>query len=283
MLAKTLAAVLALQAPAPDLRWSEEDVQKRIRDVFPPDVRGKVEVFRSKYYIVLTDSSVGRKFADILDTQVYEGFRALFPFKEQDDPRLMAVYLFKTKEGYWSFCERGPRWNRKKAEESAGHAWKDYYATSYDSPRAPIHFHEGAHQIMANRLRLGGGGSWFQEGIAEYYEDRISMMNRSAEIRSAIRAGGVLPLQKLFTSESLLFTGGDDVKGFGGSRGRYGQAASVIQFLKEGTLADRFGGFLVKMGRLPHADLPEIEKVFQSVYKLSVAQIEEKWKEHFLK
>ena len=152
-------------------------MKRRIQEVFTPEEQKKVEVFRSRYYLILTDSSAGKSFAKILDEQVYEGFRKLFPFEDQEDQRLMAIYLFRTREGYFGFCERVPKWDRKKAEQSAGHAWKDYYATSYTSPRDAVHFHEGAHQIMSNRLKLGGGGSWYQEGVAEYYEDKVSKVN----------------------------------------------------------------------------------------------------------
>jgi len=297
MIAALALACFATQDASPDPKWSEAEVKQRIEKVFAPDERPKIEVTRSKNYIVFTDSSVGPKFAEILDDEVYAGFRKLFAYKPpapprapgatasdaSEDKRLMAVYLFKTKEGYWSFCQRYVGWSEKKARDSAGHAWQDYYATSYESPHDSVHFHEGAHQIMSNRLRLGGGGSWFQEGVAEYYQDKIDKVNRAAETRASIRADGATPFRKLFASESLLFEGGTDKRGFATSGGRYGQAASVIQFLKEGPLKDRFDKFFGQIGRAQRNDVPEIEKIVKSVYGLTIEELETRWKDFYAK
>ena len=107
-------------------------------------------------------------------------------------------------------------------------------------------------------------------------------MNRAAETRAAIRAGETLSLRQLFTSQSLLFSGSKSVKGYGGGSGRYGQASSVIQFLKEGPFKDKFPDFFKRMGRVPRGNIEEIEKVIQQVYGLSLEGLEERWKGFFL-
>lgn len=41
-----------------------------------------------------------------------------------------------------------------------------FYATYYSSPRDEVVFHEASHEIVGACLKVGGVGSWFQEGMA---------------------------------------------------------------------------------------------------------------------
>ena len=70
------------------------------------------------------------------------------------------VMGFCTKEQYVDFPARNTRMSPLKAAQPKGHAYKDYYATWYESPNDPVHIHEATHQILSNRPELPGGGSW---------------------------------------------------------------------------------------------------------------------------
>lgn len=266
------------------LEWPDEAVEARIRAAFVEEVWDKVEVVESEHYIVLTDGSAGESFGEILDEDVYEGF---FEFYDLDAPRRhrpLFVYLFNTREAYLGFLVRVLGMSPHQAASTGGIAYRDYYATSYTSPRAPVHFHECAHQIMHNLLGLSGGGSWFQEGIAESYEDEVRHFNREAETNMLITTKQDVPLRELLGAESMLFSAGADLKGGGGARGMYGQAASVIQLLREERpFARRFHEFLFAMGEVPRGDLEAIERVLQEVYDVSVEELEAAWREHYEK
>lgn len=280
-LAWILLPLFLFQAEELDPKWSREEVEARIVEVFTEKEKKKVKVFRSRHYIIFSDSSAGKKFAKILDDQVFKGFQKTFPFKEKKNPRLMPIYLFKTKEAYWEFYARAFKAPLSAAKKSAGVSYKDFYTTYYASPRDPIHFHEGAHQIMKNVLELYGGGSWYQEGIAEHYEDKVRKFNRFANTRNAIRVGEALSLRDLMTRRSMLYSKGDNLKGYGGASGRYGQAASLILFLKDGPLKKGFEDFFFKMGNVKAGDAEKIEKVIQEVYGMTIEELDAEWKKYY--
>jgi hypothetical protein len=66
----------------------------------------------------------------------------VFPFTEVAWQRLMPVFLFKDFDGYVAF---GKKQGMEDVADTKGHAWKDYYATYYDSPNDPVHIHEATH------------------------------------------------------------------------------------------------------------------------------------------
>ncbi|MHC4846353.1 MAG: hypothetical protein ACYTCU_09345, partial [Planctomycetota bacterium] len=215
------------------LEWTDRAIQARIESVFVEEAWKKVDVVKSKHYLVLTDGGAGKKFGKILDNEIYRGF---FKFYDLDMPkahRPLFVYLFNTREAYIDFLIRHLGFAKDQAEKTGGIAYRDYYATSYTSPRDPTHFHECAHQIMSNLLGLGGGGSWYQEGVATYYEDEVKHFNREAETRMLITTKQAVPLRDLLTARSMLFSAGENIKGGGGAGGMYGQAASVILLMME--------------------------------------------------
>ncbi len=268
-------------APGQGIEWTDEEVDLRLKIVFSEEMWKKVKVVKSKHYLIFTDGSSGKKFGKILDKEIYGGFKKLFPFEKPDNVRLMPIYLFNTREGYIDFLMRYLDMEQGQAERTGGIQYQDFYSTSYSSPRDPTHFHECAHQIMSTIFRLNGGGSWYQEGIAEYYEDKINKFNREAETRMAIRTDQSVSWKDLLTAESMLFSAGENKKGGGGARGNYGLAASVILFLKEGAHKKLFDDFLQKMGKVPRSDLDAIEAVFQEVYGKTSSELEQEWLEFF--
>lgn len=267
--------------PGEGINWSEREIEARIQQVFREDMWRKVDAHESEHYLILTDSSAGKKFGKILDKEIYAGFQEEFPFVKPDRMRHLPIYLFNKRDDYVDFLMRNLGMSKPQASATGGIAYMDYYATSYTSPRDPVHFHECAHQIMSNLLGLGGGGSWYQEGVAEYYEDKVSNFNREAETRMAIRTDQWIPLRDFMGQQSILFAAGTDTKGGGGASGSYGQAASIILFLKEGPYADVFPRFLETMGRVPRSDLKAIEAVLQDLYGLSIQELEAQWKDYF--
>jgi hypothetical protein len=263
------------------LEWSGRAIEARIRAVFVEDAWKKVDVVKSKHYLVLTDSGAGRKFGKILDEDVYKGFFKYYGLEMPKQHRPMFVYLFNTREAYLGFLVRYLGYTQDQASKTGGIFIGEAYATSYTSPRDPVHFHECAHQIMGTLLNLNGGGSWFQEGVAECFEDQVRHFNREAETRMLITTKQALPLRELFAARSMLYSAGENVKGGGGAGGMYGQAASVILYLKEGPHAKRFHDVLFALGRITRSDLEETERVLQEACGVSIDALDREWFEHY--
>jgi hypothetical protein len=270
-------------APEPKhaLLWSERAIEARVHEVFVEEAWKKVDVVQSKHYLVLTDSGAGKKFGKILDEDIYKGFFKSYGLDAPKEHRPLPVYLFNTREAYIEFLVRVVGMTGAQAESTGGIAFRDYYATSYTSPRDPTHFHECAHQIMGNLLHLDGGGSWYQEGVATYYEDEVKRFNREAETRMLITTRQSVPLRELFAAQSMLFSAGEDTKGGGGAGGMYGEAASVILFLREGKRKKQFHEFLFAMGTIARSDLDETERVLQDVYGISIDELDAEWRKYF--
>src|SRR6185295_14355607 len=121
-------------------------------------------VDRSAHYVVMTNSSSGEPFAKKMEENCAK-ILAAFPFAERKGRRLMPVFLFRSKAQYDDFCSAI---GAGVGGAAKGHASKDYYATWFESPNDPIHLHEATHQLFRNRFGLPSGGSWFQEGLAEF-------------------------------------------------------------------------------------------------------------------
>jgi hypothetical protein len=276
---------LELSRGEPDVRrrleWREKEIQRRVRAVFVEEAWKKVEVVESKHYVVLTDSGAGKKFGKILDEDIYKGFFEYYGLDMPKEHRPMFVYLFNTREAYIGFLVRHLRYSKDAAEKTGGIFIGEAYATSYTSPRDPVHFHECAHQIMGTLLDLNGGGSWFQEGVAECYEDQIKRFNREAETRMLITTKQALPLPELFAARSMLYSAGENVKGGGGAGGMYGQAASVILYLKEGPHRKRFHDLLFALGRSTRSDLEATGRVLQETCGISIDELDREWYEHY--
>lgn len=193
----------------------------------------------------------------------------------------MPVFLFRTPDHYYDYYVQIAKTSRESAEKSAGHAWKDYYATWYEAPNDPTHIHEMTHQIFSNRLRLTGAGSWFQEGVAEYMETVPNERNEAARL---VKDGDSTPLRELVVLESLLGSSTSDARGRGGAGEHYKQAALLIEFLRESQFGKgKFGKFLDTMGKVPDSDVEAIEAAFQSVYGVGIDAVETEWREYCAK
>jgi len=261
-----------------NVQWADEEAITRFMKDAPEDTHDEMKkIRRTEHYIFLTNSSGGDKFAEKME-EGYEEIREVFPFEEISCRRLMPVFLFRNKGEYYGFCNRVAGWSESKAQGTKGHAWKDYYATWYEAPKDPVHVHEATHQIFANRLGLHGGGSWFQEGVAEYIGTRKNDRNA---IATQIKKGRAMPLREFFQVETLAFAGSDNIKGGNQAGALYKMAALFIEFVRESKLGeDRFQDFVHTMGKTPRSDIARIEAVFQELYGVTIEELEEAFKKY---
>lgn len=265
--------------PTEDLRWTDEEADDRWQRIKPDEIKGDLEIYRTKHYIIFTNSSSGKKFGKKME-ECYKEIQKAYPFPEIEGRKLMPVFLFRTKEEYVDFYVKIAQRSRSSAAASKGHAWRDYYATYYDSPVDPVHIHEATHQIFSNRLKLSGGGSWFQEGVAEYMS--TSKNERKGYARRAARKGGFTPFAEFVTITSLLNSAGKSATGENMASNHYTQAASIIDFLRNSKFGKgKFDKFLEAVGKLPRGNKELIEQAIRRVYGVDLAGLEEEWVDYW--
>lgn len=257
-------------------RWTDEEVQKRwLRDA-PENARKKdnLQVVRTKNYMVLTNvgKSTAKKFGKQMDEN-YERIRKVYPFEDVEGQRLLPIFYFAMPEQYYDFCVRVLKWSQESAQRSKGVAWRDFYATYQESRTDPVHVHEGTHQIFANRLFLSGGGSWFQEGVAEYMS---TGPNDLTPVGNLIKKSEHTALSKFMVVPSLLMSNSGSNKKTGDTSGTaYEQAAALIEFVAESKWgAGKLQEFTLAMGAVADGDLPAIELALQAVYGIDVKGFE---------
>lgn len=269
---------VAYTGPTRDPNWSKEELEARWRHDTPDALHKKLgKPVRTAHYIILTDSSGGNLFAKKMEEN-YAKIQAVYPFEDLEGCRLMPVFLFRTPDEYYDFYVRVAGQSREAAKLSKGHARKDYYATWYESPNDPAHIHEATHQIFMNRLHLTGGGSWFQEGVAEYMSTSRNERNNIARI---VKNGEHTPLRLFVKIESLLYSAKGRVKGGSDSQDHYIQAALLIEFLRESAFGkEKFQEFVHAMGSVRGNDVEAIEAVFRSVYGASLDEVDAKFVEY---
>ena len=205
----------------------------------------------------------------------YDEIAKAFPFEEVEGMRLMPVFLFLTRDQYNEFYAKIADTSIAAAQRTGGHAWRDYYATWYEAPGDPVHIHECTHQIFKNRLRINGGGSWFQEGVAEYIETSENDRN---EVASQVAKGRHTPLRDFVQLRSLLHSSKDDIRGGSAAGNHYKQAALLIEFLRESKFGKKkFQEFLHRIGKLERNDLAAIERGLLEVYGVDIDGLQEEF------
>ena len=209
VLLSTLATLGAAQETvAQEPRWTDEECEARWERDAPRRVQEQDElgIIRTDHYVILTNmrakGGTARKFGKKME-ECYEAIKKVYPFEEEEDARLMPVLLFKTEGQYHAFLVETLGRTLEQAERSAGVAYGDVYVTSYAAPNDPVHIHEATHQIFKNRLKLGGGGSWFQEGVAEYIELKP---NQRKLFRKTAKKERHVPFREFMTLKSLLYS-----------------------------------------------------------------------------
>ena len=261
--------------------WSADEAMARWERVRPQKLAGKLKILRTKHYIIFTDSSSGKLFAKKME-EYYTAIQKTFPFPEIKGRKLLPVFLFRTREEYIDYYVKISGTSRDRARNSKGHAWRDYYATYYDSPVDPVHIHEATHQIFSNRLRLGGGGSWFQEGVAELMS--TSRNERKGFARNAARSETWTPFREFLVIPSLLNSSGRSDTGENLAGNHYAQAASIIDFARNSKFGkNKFGEFLHAIGSLRRGDLVAMEAALHQVYDTDIAGFEAEWVKYWRK
>lgn len=223
--------------------------------------------------------------------EIYQAFAETFPFEEPKGEALLPVYLLADHEQYTQWSMRATGWDRKQAAATAGHASGPYFATYFTGSADAVMYHEAGHQLVGNRLNLHGGGSWFQEGMAVYFEDKWKKSQGLSSVASGmIKSDRYTPLRELFEVKSLLHSTGNDARE-SKSRQRYTQAGTIIYFLAEGPLKKDFGAMLdaLRTYRRSRADNGTSteesmwDTIFRKAYGLDVDGVEEAWKKWFLR
>jgi hypothetical protein len=261
-----------------DPKWTDDEARERWERDAPPETHKKFEKpIRTAHYIVLTSSSGGKSFAKAME-ECYAAIRKTYPFDESSEQRLLPVFLFRTPDEYYAYYAKIGDISLEAARRSKGHAWRDYYATWYEAPNDPVHIHEATHQIFANRLHLKGGGSWFQEGVAEYME---SSRNERNAIATQVKKGRHKALVEFVALESLLHSSkADDPQG-DAAGDHYKQAALLVEFLREQkSLKDKFPDYLRIVGRVPRSDVAAIQRAVKAIYGVDLAGLETQWIEY---
>jgi len=286
---KYLEGCITYEGAERDPDWTLDEARERwVRDV-PEDLHEgflyklsrpgyiKKAVVRTDHYLILTNSSSGKLFAKKMEEN-FDEISDVFPFKEVEGMRLMPVFLFRTQDQYNEFYANIANKSIEAASKSGGHAWRDYYATWYEAPGDPVHIHECTHQIFRNRLGLSGGGSWFQEGVAEYIETVDNQRNIVARF---VKKGEHTKLEDFVKLRSLLYSSKDGVKGDSAASHHYKQAALLIEFLRESKFAKKkFPEFLLALGRVPRNDARAIEAAFERVYGIGSVELDAEWQKY---
>ncbi|MGQ0552448.1 MAG: hypothetical protein ACT4PU_04445 [Planctomycetota bacterium] len=256
-----------------DPQWTKAETEERWQAGVPEDLQGELkDALRTAHYIILTNSSGGKTFAKKME-ECYVAVKKIFPFAEVPERRLLPVFLFRTNDQYFEFIAKTFGMTIEAAKRTGGIASGDFYATWYEAPGDPVHIHEATHQIFANRLGLGGGGSWYQEGVAEYMSSKDN--ERGAAAR-AVTKGRHVPLREFMALESLIFsTPADDISGADQAGDHYQYAALIIEFLRESKFGKaKFQEWLHAVGSVPRNHVTFIEAATQRVYGVDLAGLE---------
>ncbi len=261
-----------------DAKWTDDEAKSRWEKYSPPSAVKKFEPpLRTAHYIILTDSSGGKSFGKAME-ECYTAIKKMYPFDEVVGEKLMPVFLFRTRDEYIEYYAKLAGISSDEAAKSKGHAWKDYYATYFEAANDPVHIHEATHQIFANRLALEGGGSWFQEGVAEYI---CTKKNDRNVVASKVKKGRSVSITDMMKTKSLLYSAKEDVSGEDVAENSYTQAALFVEFLRESKWsAPKFQEYVHAVGMTPDNDIEAIERAIRAVYGVDLKELEAKWVEY---
>ena len=268
-----------------DPRWTEEERKKRWADDAPDAVADdKHLIIPTKYYVVFTDIGKGtaKAFGKKLDEN-YEKIRSVLPFEDVPGERLLPIFYFTNREHYLDWWVKNLGGSRESAERSGGVASGDVYSTYHQSVNAPVHIHEQTHQIFRNRLRLSGGGSWFQEGVAEYMSSKPGELG---EIKRLAQKGRLTPMKEFFVVPSLLMSSSTEERKEGGSQSglAYTYSAAICEFAKHSEFGrEKFLAWVHAMGKVARNALPAIEREMARVYGVTVDEFEEEFTKYWSK
>jgi len=263
---------------ARNAKWTDDEARERWNRDAPEATHKKLEKpLRTEHYLILTNSSSGKKFAEAME-KCYAAVQKMYPFEDVAGQRLLPVFLFRTPDEYYDYYAKIASISVEAARRTKGHAWHDYYATWFEALNDPVHVHEGTHQIFSNRMHLGGGGSWFQEGVAEYMSTTPNDRNPSA---SLVKKGKHVPLAEFVKMKSLIYSTDEKAAKGDSAEENYHQAALLIEFLRESKWGKaHFQDFVHTIGRIRSNDSAAIDRGLQSVYGCDLKGLEGQWIEY---
>jgi hypothetical protein len=255
--------------PAPGgWRWT---LAERAERVFGEKRAREVRTIETEHFVLFTDSSAaGRKFPRALETihaYVLEELGLAAP------PGRIPAYVFQNRRLYHDFCVRHG-FSRDHAASTAGHASAEYFSTYYQSPRAPVLVHEMTHSIF-QRARGGGGGSWFQEGVAVFVENRWQKRSPALSFASRLRSGHFMPLRDFIACEKLIAMN-DQRGGARTGAAAYAQAGAFFEFLVRGPPAEEVPDAIGKLAEVRAAGANRVAAV-EKILGRSVEEIERAW------
>lgn len=283
-LVETLRLAITYDGPKMEPNWTDEEVEERWRADAPKKVQEDQDLFvvRTEHYLIMTVLKKGTagEFGKKMDEN-YERIRSIFPFDDVPGQRLLPIYYFQSDDEYFDFLVGKIGWSREQAERSGGVASGDWYATYHQAINAPVHIHEATHQIFDNRLMLGGGGSWYQEGVAEYMSSNENDLN---ELKRLAKDDEHTPFQKFFVVPSLLMSNeGERVSGESNAGLAYAQAAAIIEYVRHSKeTRARFLPWIHAVGRTARGDLPSLERATVQTLGFDLAELESRWKAYYI-
>jgi len=250
--------------------WKKTKAQ-HLADVFGEDRAKKVKVIETDHFEIWTDSKTARKkFPKALE-QTYEYVCKELGIEGMRDR--LPVYIFQSSKLYHDFCVR-KGWTRDYAEQTAGHAARGYFATYYQAPKSAVVTHELTHSIF-HRSVGDMGGSWLQEGVAVYVEERWQKKDPAQTFAPLLRSGKYVPLSEFITMESLAAE--EDITGGARTAGAlYQQAGAFFAFLLRGPFSQRSSrivGGLALLDPREEGYEAEIERVFG----VKIEDVERAW------
>lgn len=238
----------------------------------------KWQAVTSEHYIVFTNGPTAtcKKYAVTLE-DLYTAIKKELPFEDPD--HLLVAYIFADPEDYYRYTERISGYSAEGARRTAGHATSMFYATYYSGPRDAVVFHEATHEIVGACLKVNGVGSWFQEGIAVYFEKVMTNEKVDGDSRSDIKRGNWYPIAEFVAIPTLL----SDPKGNG--HRNYEHAGALLNFMintKLPPVAGKFGDFLAaaRKGYGFERGAGISTRLIKTAYGLSVAEFESLWLQH---
>lgn len=276
LLRDALGKAASYDGPRRDAKWTDAEAQARWKADAPDSLKDEEpEVLRSAHYVILTNSSGGKTFSKKME-ECYAAIRKVYPFDEVPGRRLMPVFLFRTNDQYYDYFAKNTGMTVEDAKRTGGVASGDWYSTWYEAPGDPVHIHEATHQIFANRLGLRGGGSWFQEGVAEYMSTKDN--ERGAAAR-AVKKGRSTPLREFMGIRSLVFSSkADDKSGADEAGSQYELAALFIEFMRESKFGKaKFPDFVRAVGAVPRNNVQAIESAVRRVYGVGLDELEQQF------
>lgn len=276
--------VLSYDGELADVDWSDEEVEARWARDAPDRVLedSKLMVVRSKHYLIMTNVGKGtaKGFGKKID-ECYERIREVYPFEDVEGQRLMPIFYFVTPDQYYEWYAKNLDTTVERASRSGGVSFGDVYSTYHQATNAPVHIHEATHQIFKARMHLGGGGSWFQEGVAEYMSSTGTELGLVKGIAKRERQ---IPFRDFFKLSSLLYSSEADRKSGGSAAGdAYAQAAAVIEFMRHGPHEEHFQEFIHAMGRVSRNDVDAIETQLRGLLGRDIDGLEEDFVKYWTK